>query len=101
MQLAVASNSFSQHSIAIGGFLVRLQPLHLDYGRVPKGRSIISKSTLFILFLRRDSDPMSFKLPVIRDHHAVYILGHLAHHCTLNPVVSANVSVRKIIGEVM
>ena len=48
MQLAVASNSCPQHSIAIGGFLVRLQPLHLDYGCVVKGGSIISKSTLFI-----------------------------------------------------
>ena len=48
MQLAVASNSFPQHSIAIGGFLVRLQPLHLDESCVVKGRSIMSKSTLFI-----------------------------------------------------
>ena len=48
MQLAVASNSFPKHSIAISAFLVRLQPLHLDYGCVVKGRNIISKSTLFI-----------------------------------------------------
>ena len=28
---------------------------------------------------------MSLKLPVIRDHHAVYILGHLVHHWVRPP----------------
>ena len=40
LQAAVSSN--------INGFLARLQPLHLDHDYVGKGRSNISKSTLFI-----------------------------------------------------
>ena len=35
-------------SFNISGFLARLQPLHLDHDYVGKGRSNISKSTLFI-----------------------------------------------------
>ena len=41
LQATVSSN--------INGFLARLQPLHLDHDYVWKGRSNISKSTLFIL----------------------------------------------------
>ena len=33
---------------------------------------------------------MSLKLPVIRDHHAVYILGHLVHHWVRPPGGSAD-----------
>ena len=40
LQATVSSN--------ISGFLARLQPLHLDHDYVGKGRSNISKSTLFI-----------------------------------------------------
>ena len=40
LQAAVSSN--------INGFLARLQPLHLDHDCVGKGRSNVSKSTLFI-----------------------------------------------------
>ena len=40
LQATVSSN--------INGFLARLQPLHLDHDYVGKGRSNISKSTLFI-----------------------------------------------------
>ena len=40
LQATVSSN--------ISGFLARLQPLHLDHDYVGKGRSNVSKSTLFI-----------------------------------------------------
>ena len=48
MQLAIASSIFPQHAITLNGFLVRHQPLHLDYGCVVKGRSNFAKSTFFI-----------------------------------------------------
>ena len=48
MQLAIARTSFLERSVAIGRFLVRRAPLHLNHGCVPQGRNNISKSTLFI-----------------------------------------------------
>ena len=57
----------------------------------------LGQSNPHFLFLRRDSDPMSLKLPVTRSHHAVYIFGHLVHHWVRPPRGSAG----KVYGKLL
>ena len=86
MRPAIASNSFPQHSIAIGGFLARLQPLHLNHACVATGRSNISKSTLFIQEACRKVTALSiFRCHQLRICHQVRYF-HLQRTTSYNVV---------------